>query len=88
MNREILKVRVMQTQTEKETLELMRKKMVIAMRSGDNYAVNLGNLKVDFTSEYSEAEIMPTDMVFNRDEFVKEDNYKSLVREDEMYTLH
>ena len=66
----------------------MRKKMVIAMRSGDNYAVNLGNLKVDFTSEYSNAETLPTDMVFNRDEFVKEDNYKSLVREDEMYTLH
>lgn len=57
------------------------------MRQGDTLAVALGNVKVDFTDEFGSEAVLPTKSLFNRPEWIKEENYMKVVREDEMFTM-
>ena len=57
------------------------------MRQGDTLAVALGNVKVDFTEEFASDDMLPTKAIFNRPEWIKEENYIKIVREEEMFTM-
>ena len=66
--------------------ELMRKDLVYTMRAGDNHLIDFGKLTPDFSKLTQEGVFNP-ELVFNRTEWIKKDNYIQFVKDDEMHGL-
>ncbi len=70
--------------SKEEAVEVVRKGLVYAMRSGDRLVLYVGKTCPDFkTVLTSDVKNFPADAVFNFAEWRKEENYKKIVREEE-----
>jgi hypothetical protein len=69
--------------TRDEAIEQMRKALVYAMRIGDRFVLHCGRYSIDFRSEFTDPVNFPTDLIFNFEEWRKEENYKRIVRPEE-----
>lgn len=70
--------------TKEEAIEPIRKGLVHCMRSGDTLVLYLGNISPDFKTVFTSDETnFPAETVFNVKEWLKEEVYKKIVREDE-----
>ena len=61
----------------------MRKALVYAMRIGDRLVLHCGRYQVDFRSDFNDPINFPTDLIFNFDEWRKDEIYKRIVRPEE-----
>ena len=74
--------------TKEEALEQIRRGLVYSMRSGDRLVLFCGNIAPDFKKEMtSDAANFPAEVVFNFNEWRKEENYKKIVRDEEDHDL-
>ncbi len=69
--------------TKDEAIETLRKALVYSMRIGDRFVINCGKYSIDFRNQYNDPVNFPTDLIFNFDEWRKEENYKKIVRPEE-----
>ena len=53
------------------------------MRKGDRLILFVGKNTADFCNDFNDPENFPTDVIFNFDEWRKEENYKKIVRPEE-----
>ena len=70
-----------------DAIEELRRQCVASQRTGDNLLVDLGKTKPDFRTDYTSQEVFPADLVFNRTEWLKEENYIRYVKEEENYSI-
>ena len=83
-SREAEKVEFGTVQVE-ESLEEMRAELVKAMRYGTTFVIDLWKSCPNFKTQFTNKEILDTEIVFNCAEFKKRDNYIKFVKEEEMY---
>ena len=57
------------------------------MKAGERLVLNCGKITPDFTGILNEAASFPVELVFNRKEWKKEENYMKVVRESENVDL-
>ena len=69
--------------TKDEAIEQMRRALVYAMRIGDRLVLHCGKYGIDFVREWTCPVNFPTNLIFNFDEWRKEENYKRVVRPEE-----
>ena len=69
--------------TKDEAIEQLRKGLVYSMRAGDRYVLNCGKHAIDFINEFNDPVNFPTQLIFDYDEWRKEENYKRIVRPEE-----
>lgn len=69
--------------TKDEAIEQLRKALVLSMRKGDRLILFVGKNTADFCNDFNDPENFPTDVIFNFDEWRKEENYKKIVRPEE-----
>ena len=72
--------------TREEAIEQVRKSLVYCMRSGERLVLQCGKSAVDFKKSFDSPDF-PVDIVFNYNEWRKEENYMKIVREDENHDL-
>lgn len=53
------------------------------MRIGDRLVLNCGKYMIDFRNDFTDPVNFPCDLIFNFDEWRKEENYKRVVRPEE-----
>ena len=70
-----------------DILDRTRIALVNAQRIGEMVLIDLDKLAPDFFVEYTNDEIFPAELVFNRTEWIKEENYMRYVLEDENYSI-
>ena len=71
-----------------DAIETLRKALVHCMRCGDRLVLQCGRLAIDFKEQFDGgAENFPVDLIFNFNEWRKEENYKKVVRPDEDHDL-
>ena len=73
--------------TKEQCLEVLRRGIVYAMRTGDIFCINVDRVTPDFRSVYT-SETFPCQKVFNYEEFHRMANYMELVRPDENTDLY
>lgn len=74
--------------TVEEAIEKIRRGLIYCMRSGDRLVLYCGNIAPDFKERFnSDATNFPSDLVFNFEEWRKEEHYKKVVRPDEDHDL-
>ena len=73
--------------TKDEAIEQMRKGLVYSMRIGDRYVLNCGKNMIDFKHMFNDPVNFPTDLIFNFEEWRKEENYMKIVRPEENVDL-
>jgi hypothetical protein len=69
--------------TKEEAIESLRKQLVNAMRKGDRYVLNCGRTNINFLKEFNDPVNFPIDLIFNFDEWRKDEVYKKIVRPEE-----
>ena len=71
-----------------DAIETLRKALVHCMRCGDRLVLQCGRLAIDFKEQFDGgADNFPVDLIFNFNEWRKEENYKKIVRPDEDHDL-
>ena len=53
------------------------------MRKGDRYVLNCGRTNINFLKEFNDPVNFPIELIFNFDEWRKEEVYKKIVRPEE-----
>ena len=69
--------------TKDEAIETLRRALVYCMRIGDRLVLHCGRYGIDFRTEFNDPVNFPTELIFNFDEWRKEENYKRIVRTEE-----
>lgn len=69
--------------TKDEAIDTVRKALVYAMRIGDRFVLHCGKNTINFKTEFNDPENFPIDLIFNFDEWRKDDVYKRIVRPEE-----
>lgn len=69
--------------TKDEAIEQLRKALVYSMRIGDRLVLNCGKYAIDFRNDFNDPVNFPTDLIFNFEEWRKDENYKKIVRPEE-----
>ena len=72
-------------QTKDQALEKLRAAVINAMREGQVLAVYLGDLKYDFSSDWTNKEIFPASTIFDFQKWRKKETYEKFVKQEEMY---
>ena len=73
--------------TRDEAIETMRKALVYCMRIGDRLVLNCGKYNLNFVSEWADPVNFPTQLIFDFDEWRKDEVYKRIVRPEEDHDL-
>ena len=60
--------------------------MVKALRYGSNFVIDLWKSNPDFTNTFNHPDIFDTNLIFDRQEFLKRENYMKFVKENEQYS--
>ena len=73
---------------ERATLEPLRKMLVHCMKEGAPLIINIDRMTPDFWEKYNlEEENFPADIIFDQQEWLKEENHAKIVRSHENYSL-
>lgn len=77
-------------QTQEECIEVLRKNIVAAMRNGQTLAINLGNIKFDFTKEFNDEQWLPTEKIFDYPLWTDYDDgpYRMILKQGEWHMMH
>ena len=81
-HREVVKAAINKTGTE-EGLEQARKALIAVMRDGDKLLYDFGTCMCDLKGEWTKPDVFPADVIFNREEWIKDEVYKPFVKEEE-----
>ena len=68
--------------TKDEGIEQLRRALVYSMRIGDRYVINCGKLNIDLKM-FNDPVNFPVDLIFDFNEWRKDEVYKRIVREEE-----
>ena len=71
--------------TKNDALEASRAVTIAAMKSGDKVLFDFADSTPDMQNEWTDDVIFKSDLVFNRQEWYKLENYMKYVRNDESY---
>ena len=66
--------------------EVIREGLVQSMKYGQLLAISMDEYRPDFLTEFSKPEGLEkfdTDLIFDREKFLKDENFKSILNEDE-----
>ena len=74
------------TTTAEEALENLRAQMVMAMRYGSTFLVDLYLSTPDFKQTFNNKEIFDADLVFDFVKFRERDNYMKFVKKEEIFS--
>ena len=69
--------------TRAEVLEKLRTKLIICQRDGKNLMINIGKTQPDFCTEFTSADVFPSNLVFDYAEWHKRDTHMAFVKEEE-----
>ena len=69
--------------TREEVLETVRKPLVRAACYGERLCIMIGRQSPDFKTFFTDDKILPTHKVFDFNAWRAEDNYKSILQENE-----
>jgi hypothetical protein len=73
--------------TKDEAIETLRKALVYAMRIGDRLVLNCGKYNMNFLTDWTDPVNFPTQLIFDFDEWRKDEVYKRIVRPEEDHDL-
>ena len=77
-------VETMKLKTVEEALENLRAKMVVAMRVGQNFIIDIDKYTPDFVNKYTNEENnFPANIVFDKDTFADPNVHMKMVRDEE-----
>ena len=65
----------------------MRKAVMGATRSGQTLVFNFGKLTKDFVVEWNDKDNFPTDLIFDKAAWKKEENHMKIVKDEENQDL-
>ena len=69
--------------TKDEAIEQLRRAIVYSMRIGDRFVLNCGKLNIDLKMNFDDPVNFPIDLIFDFEEWRKDDVYKRIVRQEE-----
>ena len=78
--------KAMQKETNESIAEYLRAQLVVGQRTGDKILIDMGKLNPDWTELHQEGVFHPN-LVFNREEWYKQENYIKFVKEEENYSV-
>ena len=73
-------------ETDESIAEYLRAQLVVGMRTGDKLLIDCGKLTPDWTALRQEGVFHP-ELVFDRENWYKHDNYIKFVKDDENYSV-
>jgi len=73
--------------TKDEAIEQLRRAIVYSMRIGDRLVLNCGKYNINFRSDFNDPLNFPIDLIFDFDEWRKDEVYKRIVRPEEDHDL-
>ena len=68
-------------------LELCRADIVRCMRNGENQLIDFDKMTPDLTGEWKDDAVFNAEKVFDRPNWLKEDNYKKYVKDEENHGI-
>ena len=74
------------TTTVEESLEELRAQMVLSMRYGSTFLVDLDKSTPDFKTKFTHKEIFDSDTILNFEEFRKRETYMKFVKKEEIFS--
>lgn len=87
-HKEIMKVQI-GNQDAKDALEVIRKGLMLSMRNGGCFVINLGKVIPDFNGIYnSEPDMWPAKKIFHFDTWAKQDEYMKILHDGENEDVH
>ena len=81
-----LVAKAMSKETDDTIAEYLRAQLVVGMRTGDKILIDMGKLNPDWAALTKDGVFLP-DLVFNRTEWYKHDNYIKYVKDEENYSV-
>ena len=70
-----------------DIVEDLRKTLVACTRIGSQFVLNMGKIAPDFKSAITDEKEFPSDVIFDREAWFKEENHMKFVKESENYDL-
>ena len=78
--------KALQKETDETIAEYLRAQLVVGQRTGDKILIDIGKLNPDWAALHKDGVFEPQ-LVFNRTEWYKQENYIRFVKEEENYSV-